>query len=131
MTNAKTKATPVEFEPMHDQVLLKMDVKKRSILEINSTGRPTVLPSGIVIATGDGIFIPGSGWQPVNVKPGDHVAVSMEGSWVSLPLSSDPDDIYVTVSSSLILGKLKGADAGSAWFAAGDDARVISNVRGA
>lgn len=132
---AQSESKPrVQFHPMNDQVLLKMDVKKKSILERGVNDRPTVLPSGVVVEVGRGVFVPGVGWIEPQVKPGDHVAVSMDGPWTSLPLSDQPEEIYVAVSESLLLGKLEGADEGSAWFKAGEEApsaitRVVGGPR--
>lgn len=115
----------IHFEPMNDQVLIRMDVKKKSILEVTNTGKPTVIPSGVVVAAGKGIFIAGTGFIETRVKEGDHVAVSMDGTWVNLPLSDDPEEVYVTVSESLILGKITKPEnvewKETPWFKMGDD----------
>lgn len=121
-------ATEVTFHPINDQVLIKMDVKRKSVLELGVNDRPEVLPSGIVIAVGRGVFAPGVGWIEPQVKAGDHVAVSMDGPWVNLPLTDRKDgDVHIAVSESLILGKLEGADIGSAWFAASDEAPTTAS----
>lgn len=116
----------VQFEPINDQVVVKMDVKKKSAILIDTSARPTVIPSGEVVAVGRGTFVPGTGFVETQVKPGDHVAVSMDGSWVNLPLSDDKEEIFIAVSESLILGKIaKPADmdwAKTPWFTMGDDA---------
>lgn len=111
--------TQINFTPINDQILLKMDVKIRSALELGNQ-KPLVIPSGVVVATGRGTFVPGTGFVETQVKPGDHVAVSTEGSWVNLPLSEDKDEVYVCVSESIILGKLEGLTRGMRWFQTGD-----------
>jgi len=126
-----TPAKPrVQFHPINDQILLRMDVQQKSILERGVNDRPTVLPSGVVVEVGKGVFAPGVGWIEPQVKPGDHVAVSMDGPWTNLPLSEEPEEIYVAVSESLIIGKIEGADKGSAWFKTGDAPSAITRVVG-
>jgi co-chaperonin GroES (HSP10) len=106
----------IDFQPLNDQVLLRMDVLEASILERGIDDRPMVLPSGRVIAVGRGTFIAGTGFVESQVKPGDHVAVLSDGSWVTLPLSEKKDEVYVTVSESAILGKLSGCEPGTRWW---------------
>lgn len=114
----------VEFIPANDQVLIRMDTKKRSVLEV-LVEKPTVLPSGIVVAVGKGVFI-GTGWAGSQFEPGDHVAVSLDGGWLPLPLADKKDEeVYFTISESMILGKLKNADQGSPWFTAADEAPTM------
>lgn len=117
--------TSVGFEPLNDQVLVKMDVKKKSstIITPDSAGgdKPTVIPSGVVVAVGRGVFVPGTGFVENVCKAGDHVAISMEGSWTNVPLSADPNEVFVCVSESLLIGKLTGATQDSAWFKKGDE----------
>ena len=110
----------IQYTPLNDQVLIKMDIKQKSILETGINTRPTVLPSGYVIAVGKGVFLQGVGWAEPQVKPGDHVAVAIEG-WTTLPLAEDANDVYVSVSESVILGKLEGATPDSPWFKLGED----------
>lgn len=117
----------IKFAPLNDQVLLRMDVIKTSILERGLNDRPYVLPSGVVIATGRGVFVPGTGFVEVQVKPGDHVAVSTEGSWVNLPLSEDKEEVYVVVSESLLLGKLEGCTPETRWWKKSQQAPSIRN----
>ena len=121
-------ATSVIFHPINDQVLLKMDVRKKSVLEVGLNGRPEVLPSGVVVEVGRGVFAPGVGWIEPQVKAGDHVAVAMDGPWITLPLVDRAEgEVYVTLSESLIIGKLEGADAGSAWCAAAEEAPMVAS----
>jgi co-chaperonin GroES (HSP10) len=94
----------LKFQPLNDQVLIKMDVKKKSVI-VDPNGKAMIVPSGIVQACGRGIFVQGQ-FIETQVKPGDHVAVSMEGSWTRIPLDDDPNEIYMTVSESLIIGKI-------------------------
>jgi hypothetical protein len=126
MPKDRTKKT-IFFQPINDQVLLKMDVKKKSILERGVKDKPTVLPSGHVIRVGRGTFIPGTGFIEPQVQEGEHVAVSMAGEWTNLPLDEDPDEIYISVSESLILGKLEGADKDTRWFKTADDAPLVTH----
>lgn len=129
----ETETVPtVRFEPLNDMVQLKMDLKEESVLERGIKDRPTVLPSGTVVAVGRGPFLPGVGWAGPQVAVGDHVAVSTDGAWIPLPLSTDKREVHIAVSESLILGKLFGADRNSAWFKASEDApqRIASIVSG-
>jgi hypothetical protein len=120
----KPPQKPVGFTPANDQVLLKMDVKKRSVLEVLKE-KPTVLPSGVVVAVGKGVFI-GTGWAGSQFEPGDHVAVSLDGGWLPLPLTDRKDEeVFFTISESMILGKLHNADEGSPWFTAADEAPTM------
>lgn len=107
---------PIGFTPINDNVLVKMDVQEASFLVQHLDDRPTVVPSGVVVAIGRGVFIPGTGFVETQVKPGDHVAISTEGLWVNLPLSEDKNEIFVCVSESIILGKLEGATRDRRWF---------------
>ena len=115
----------VQFQPINDQVVVRMDVKKKSAILIDTSSRPTVIPSGVVVAVGRGTFIPGTGFVEAQVKPGDHVAVTMDGTWVNLPLATDQEEIFVAVSESLILGKIEKPDEvewkDTPWFTMGDD----------
>ena len=117
----------VNFSPINDQVLVQLDCKKRSALARGINDKPTMLPSGVILAVGRGVFIPGTGFVEPQVRVGDHVCISMEGNWTPLPLSDDPDEVFVSVSESLILGRLQGADHDSPWFKAATDdvSRVV------
>lgn len=124
----------IQFRPLNDQVLVKMDMQKKSRLEIDST-RPTVLPSGVVVAVGRGTFQPGIGFTEPQVKVGDHVAVSLDGPYAVVPLADkEASEVYIVLSESMVLGLLQGADENSCWFKAADEAqgaanRVISAIR--
>ena len=120
------QTTPVKFYPINDQVLIRLDVKPMSVLEAGITKKPKVLPSGTVLAVGRGVFIPGTGFVETQVKPGDHVAISMGGEWVNLPIAADKDDIHISVSESVILGRIEGADIGSPWWSADQEAALVN-----
>lgn len=121
---------PISFEPLGDQVLIKLDTLPGSVI-INpkhaaaAGGVATALPSGIVIAVGAGVWVPGSaqGWIPIGVKVGDHVAIDQNQPWHRLPLSNNPDEYYVSVSQGCVMGRLTGASKDSAWFKAKEDER--------
>ena len=117
----------VKYHPLNDQVLVKLDCKKKSALQRGIVDTPTMLPSGVVVEVGRGMFMPGVGFVETTVKVGDHVAISLEGNWTPLPLSDDKDEVYVSISESLILGRLEGADHDSPWFKAAteDVSRVV------
>lgn len=137
--NEKPAYPPINFIPLNDQVLIKMDIQQRSsaIITPDTHGgdQPIVIPSGVVVAVGRGVFVPGTGFVENQVKPGDHVAISTEGSWINLPLSEDKNEVYVTVSESLILGKIENpADPAQPlerdrrWFLKADSDKTISRL---
>lgn len=123
---------PINFIPINDQVLVKMDIQQRSsaIITPDTHGgdTPVVIPSGVVVAVGRGVYVPGTGFVENQCKPGDHVAISTEGSWVNLPLSEDKNEVYVTVSESIILGKLEGCTADRRWFKKADTDKTLSRL---
>jgi co-chaperonin GroES (HSP10) len=117
--------TEIKFHPLNDQLLLKMDVRKKSLLEKGINDKPTLLPSGVVIAVGRGVFVPGKGWMEPQVKAGDHVAIILDGTpMLRMPIDSNEDDIYICVSESLLIGRLEGADEASCWWKAGDSDKL-------
>lgn len=94
---------PVAFKPLNDQVLVKLDVKSASALEIDK--KPSAFPSGRVIAVGLGVFCVGLGYLGSRLTPGDHVALDLKRSdWQNLPLESNPNALYVTISESFVRG---------------------------
>lgn len=112
--------TEVTFLPLNDQILLKLDVKKRSILELKDS-KPTILPSGVVCGVGRGVFVPGKGWLEPQVKIGDHVALILDGAaMLRLPITKDDDEIYISISESQLIGRLEGADEKSCWWTSGE-----------
>lgn len=116
-----TKDQVVGFSPFNDFVLIRLDTKKRSALELRRE-KPKVLPSGIVLAVGRGTFVHGTGFVGSQVEVGDHVAVIPDPTgWFKLPLSEDEDDTFICVSEAQIMGKLEGADAASPWFKTKND----------
>lgn len=123
---------PITFIPLNDQVLIRMDIQERTstIITPDTHGgdTPVVIPSGIVVAVGRGVFVPGTGFVENQCKPGDHVAISTEGSWINLPLSEDKNEVYVTCSESLILGKLENATPAHRWFKKADSDKTLSRL---
>ena len=117
----------IQFQPINDQVLIKLDSRKRSQFAIAE--KPEFMPSGHVVAVGRGTYVPGTGFVETQVKPGDHVALLMDGTWSRLPIEDDPSVVYVSVSESLILGKLTGADVDSAWFKHSEEAAASLTYR--
>jgi hypothetical protein len=98
--------------------------------ETNGLAPITFIPINdqVVMATGRGVFVPGTGFVEVQVKVGDHVAVSTEGSWINLPLSEDKSEVFITVSESIILGKLEGATRDHRWFKKQDTDKALSKL---
>jgi co-chaperonin GroES (HSP10) len=125
---AATKDQVVGFQPFNDFVLLKLDSKRRSSLEIRRE-KPKVLPSGVVLAVGRGTFVHGTGFVGSQVEVGDHVAVIPDPtSWFKLPLSEDEGETFIVVSESQVMGKLDGADHASPWFKTKNDDVDLSIV---
>ena len=93
-----------------------MDVKTPSILSRGINDKPTLLPSGTVIASGKGMFIPGVGHVDSQVKAGDHVAIVLAGPLQRMPISDDPNEIFVVISEAQLIGRLGNADVGSPWW---------------
>lgn len=118
------QTTPIKFHPSNDQTLLKVDVKQPSVIERNVKDKPTMLPSGVVIAVGRGTFIPGTGFVESQFKPGDHVCFMLEGRLERLPIAPEKDEngnhqLFVSISESLIMGKLDFGEESpqeSVWF---------------
>ena len=112
----------IKFQPINDQILIKLDVVEPSILERGVDDRPKILPSGTVVAVGRGTFVHGTGFIETQVKAGDRVAVSLTETATNLPLSDEKGQVYVSISESLILGKLDFSayenDGESPWFQA-------------
>ena len=118
------QTTPIKFKPCNDQILLKVDVKQPSVIERNVKDKPTMLPSGVVIAVGRGTFIPGTGFVEPQIKPGDHVCFMLEGRLERLPIAPEKDEnknhqLYVSISESLVMGVLDFGEESpeeSIWF---------------
>jgi co-chaperonin GroES (HSP10) len=105
------QTTPIKFFPCNDQILIKVDVKQPSVIERNVKDKPTMLPSGVVIAVGRGTFVPGTGFVEPQVQPGDHVCFMLEGRLERLPIAPEKDkdgnhQLFCSISESLIMGKL-------------------------
>lgn len=123
--NLKPTRSPVTMTPLYDHVLVRLDVKQLHALDPRTIrrGKPTVLPSGVVVAVGTGTLVAGIGLVPLQVKVGDHVAFPTSSIPGRLQQLNDPEEriYHVMVRESEITGLLHGATQDSAWFGSGAD----------
>lgn len=111
--------------PLYDHVLVRLDLKQLHAFDPRTIrrGKPTALPSGVVVAVGTGTLVAGIGLVPLQVKVGDHVAFPASSIPGRIQPLNDPEErvYHVMVRESEITGLLHGATQDSAWFGSGAD----------
>ena len=115
MAEDKQEFTSIEFEPLNDQVLIKVHVQKKSALELDGTP-PDKLPSGEVVAVGRGTFVDGKFVEP-QVNTGDTVMFDLTaGPIIRVDITGDKEDFYAVMSEAQLLGKMHNMTMESHWF---------------
>lgn len=113
----ETKPQKLEFEPINDQVLIKVHTMAASALAPDHLKEAEKLPSGEVIAVGRGVFVNGT-FVESQLKPGDTVMfdLSQPQPIVRVDLTGKDEDFFAVMSEAMILGKIHNLTPKSHWF---------------
>ncbi len=110
----------LNFIPANDLLLVVVDERPKGPI---LTDKPQLLPSGIVLAVGQGIIIPGVGYLGSKFKRGDHISFSpAESGMKALPFHNYGEyrnRTFAVLGEAGVLGTIVGGfDKDSEWFAA-------------